>query len=233
MVQAYNAKVRPRCDGKLDIVFTTSAGSFLHRTRLRVRFIRSKQTKLLPQSSGLIGAQPMVATIADIDDDGKPDIVVSSIYSSSNTISVIRNTTTSGASFLSGSPFAAALTFSTASQPLGICSGDFDRDGLPDIAVVCSAANVVSIFPNTSTVGSISFGTRIDSAVGITPIDITTGDIDGDGKIDLLLSNAGLASTNFTAHRNISSGSGVFSFAGGVAFATGFSPGVLGSRYQR
>ncbi len=218
-------------DGKLDIVCANTAGGSVSAFRNTssgpgsITFDAARNVSTV--SSGLIGAQPVVVAIADYDNDGKPDIAVSSAYTSSNTISVIRNKTTTGATF-SGSSFATALTFATGTTPLGLCTGDFDGDGLPDLAAVCSASNVVSIFLNTGSIGTISFATRVDSNTGVTPIDVATGDIDGDGKPDLVFTNAGLSSTNFAVMRNTSSGAGVLSFATNVGFSTGTSPAGVG-----
>ena len=49
--------------------------------------------------------------------------------------------------------------------------------------------STVSVLKNTSTSGSISFAAKVDYATGKYPVNITTGDLDGDGKPDLVVSN--------------------------------------------
>jgi nitrous oxidase accessory protein NosD len=75
---------------------------------------------------------PGSIVIADIDGNGKPDLVVS--YTSTSGISVYRNTSTPGS--INSSSFAAKVDFSTTTNPMGIAVGDLDGGGKPDIAVV-------------------------------------------------------------------------------------------------
>ncbi len=109
--------------------------------------------------------------IGDIDGDGKPDLVVTNY--ASNTVSVYRNTSTSG-SITSGS-FATNIDFTTGTNPIGIAIGDIDGDGKPDLAVTNAGSNTVSIYMNTSTSGSItsgSFATNVDFTTGSNPYSV-------------------------------------------------------------
>ena len=66
-------------------------------------------------------------------------------------------------------------------------------DGKLDIEVV-GQGNLLSVFPNTSTPGSFgsgSLGTRIDYPVGTNPVGVAIGDLDGDGRPDIAVGNAG------------------------------------------
>jgi len=121
--------------------------------------------------------------------------------------------------------FAARVNFSTGGTPYSVSIGDLDGDGKSDLAVANYASNTVSVFRNTSTTGGVSFATKVDFATGSSPKSVSIGDIDGDGKPDLAVTNSG-ASNSVSVFRNTSS-PGVInsgSFAAKVDFATGSSP---------
>ncbi len=128
------------------------------------------------------GIGPGTLRIGDIDGDGKPDLAVPNI--SSNTLSVLRNTSSSGSV-----SFASKVDFTTGSTPYTVCIGDIDGDGKPDLAVPNSGSNTVSILRNTSTSGSVSFASKADFTTGTYPYSVCIGDIDGDGKPDLTVAD--------------------------------------------
>jgi len=123
------------------------------------------------------GQQPLIVAVADIDGDGKPDIVVTN--NSSGTISVLLNTSAPGSI-----SFAPKQDFNTPGGPFGVAVGDLNGDGRPDIAIACSS-NVVSVFINQSLPGAVRLGSRMDISTGSLLTGIAIGDLDGDGKADL------------------------------------------------
>ena len=94
----------------------------------------------------------------DIDGDGRPDLVVSGDGSSyGNTIFIFRNISVTGAlTFLP--PVKVTLNTNGAAR---IAIRDLDLDGKPELIATNRSESKVTIFPNTSTVGSISFGTSL------------------------------------------------------------------------
>jgi hypothetical protein len=172
------------------------------------------------------GGGPYSVAIGDLDGDGKPDMAVVNLYD--NTISVLRNTATSG-SMISVS-FAAIVDFSSVSWPYSVAIVDLDGDGKPDLAVANLYGNSVSVFRNTSTFGSIttgSFAAHVDFAAGSSPYSVAIGDLDGDGKSDLVVANRSSNSVSVLRNTATSGSITTGSFAAHVDFLTGDTPGSV------
>jgi FG-GAP-like repeat/IPT/TIG domain/Secretion system C-terminal sorting domain len=79
----------------------------------------------------------------------------------------------------------------TGNGPVSIFSIDLDGDGKPDVIIADADSNIVSVYHNNSKPDSISFvqqGSYIMDADDY-PIGVTAGDLDGDGKPDIVVSN--------------------------------------------
>ena len=157
--------------------------------------------------------------VYDMDGDGKADLIIPDYFN--NYFTVTRNTSTPGSI-----SFAAKVTFPWAAggQPNEVSIGDFDGDGKPDVALGGNGGGTfVSVYRNTSTIGSISFAPRADFTA-------SSGqgngnkiiDIDGDGKPDLI--SVHWSGNCVWVLRNTSTGAGVISFAPGVSFSTTSQP---------
>jgi len=163
------------------------------------------------------GTKPHSVSIGDLDGDGKPDLAVANM--GSNTISVFRNTSTSGTV-----SFATKVDFATSSSPETVSIGDLDGDGKPDLAVTSYETKTVSVFRNTSTSGNVSFATKVDFTTGSSPASVGIGDIDGDGKPDLAVTNYDINTVSI--FRNTST-PGSVSFATKVDLATASGPNMI------
>lgn len=158
--------------------------------------------------------RPTEVIIGDLDGDGKGD--VATINDSSPTLSVLRSTSTPGTI-----SFAARVDLPAGGSSQGMEVGDIDSDGKLDLITVSDGASQVSVHRNTSTPGTISFPPRVSFATGTTPVSVAIGDLDGDGKIDLAVSNA--SSNSVSVYHNTGS-TGTISFAPRINFATGSNP---------
>ena len=198
-------------DGWLDIIIANSTFNVVYVMRNHTGV--SGFFEFAPPVSFGTGAEPRKLTIADIDKDGKADIITAN--QSGNSISILRNTSVGNTI-----SFAAKVDFTTAATPEGVSSGDLDSDGKTEIFVACGDADAISVFKNISTPGTISMEPKVDFTVGDYPWDAAAADIDGDGKLDIIGSNVG--SSSISVLRNTTGGT--ISFATHVPFATTASP---------
>lgn len=132
------------------------------------------------------GAQGYGLAVGDIDGDGKVDIAVPDY--ANGLVHVYRNISSAGV--LSSGSFAAAVDFPAGTNPYFTEIADIDGDGKLDLIATGYASNILSVFRNTSTLGSISFAAPAVLATNVGPYQIATGDLDGDGRTDIAISNA-------------------------------------------
>jgi trimeric autotransporter adhesin len=145
------------------------------------------------QQTFTVGSAPSSVTAADLNGDGKPDLIVANYNDS--TVSVLLNTTVPGPASGPGATtlsFATQQTFATGRDPIAVVAADLNGDGEPDlIAVNNFIAGSVSVLINTTAPGAtpITFGPLALVATGSTPYAVTATDLNGDGKPDLIVAN--------------------------------------------
>lgn len=142
------------------------------------------------------GNNPLSIAIGDLDGDCKPNLAVANAYS--NSVSIYRNTSISG--IIDNNSFANRIEFSTTDNPYSVAIGDLDVDGKPVLGVANVSSSTISIYRNTSAscnIDSSSFTSKVDFNMSSGPQSVAIGDLDGDGKPDLAVTNQGLT----TVHR--------------------------------
>ena len=158
-------------------------------------------------------AQAIVA--ADFTDDGILDLMVSCTNGVYRLIG-------QGASGTGNGTFGAAAALAGVSSGRGIVSGDFDGDGILDIAVAENGANVVSVLigGGVNGGGNGSFVSKVSYAVGTAPVGLAAGHFNGDGVLDLAVAESGSSSVGVLLGITRSEQLGDGTFAPVVHYAT-------------
>ncbi len=107
-------------------------------------------------------------------------------------------------------------TFSTSSQhataagPHHLGAADFDGDGKLDLVVTNDNAASFSAFRNTSSVGAVSFGNKIDFTTLSSPFGLAIGDLNGNGKLDVVVVNNHVTAQKISVFENVSNPGNLF-----------------------
>lgn len=166
---------------------------------------------------------PNALAVGDINHDGKLDVIVTSF--TGNVVAVMLNTTAAGSMTAA---FSSPQSFATGTDPNAVVVGDFNGDGILDIATANNISNNVSVLLGTTPIGAttVTFAAAVNFTVGIVPIAISAADIDGDGRLDLLVAN--YATNTVSLLRNTTAiGATTPAFDAQPPFATGSSPAAV------
>lgn len=102
--------------------------------------------------------------------------------------------------------------------------GDIDNDGKVDVITVDKLNNTMTVYRNTTVAGVVSFAAGVNFSTGQSARADAVGDIDGDGKLDVIVSN--LNDNTVSVFRNITIGTTI-SFAARVDFPTAIQPAAI------
>ncbi len=214
------------CDGKQDVVivnmFTNKIAVYRNTSSLGAITTASLAAKVNFISDTL--AMPTSVAIGDLDGDGKPELVVTNSFN--NTVSILKNTSHVG--LIDSTSFAPSVDFTSGLGPVSVAIADINGDGKPDLVVSDFDAKTISVFKNTTTLNNItrtSFASKVDFKVGTCPNALTVGDLNGDGKQDVIVVNQTNSTISILANTCKLSAIDSSSFASQVVLPTnGLSP---------
>jgi hypothetical protein len=200
-------------DGKNELICFSPANVYIYRN-----------TSVLQQPSFVFALTLPASvissiTLADIDGDGRQDIITAGSYGNSSTrVGVYINNSTTGQ--LS---FAPPVVLGNTGQEIifDVRATDLNLDGKPELVIINSQFNRCRILQNTTENGVVSFSpVEIDIATQSTPHNISLADLDGDGKPEITVTNINSSSVTYflnTSAGDISFGTGISKPTGGAA----------------
>lgn len=171
-------------DGKLDLVVGNDTDNTFHvfrntSTPGSFSFAAPVEHQIAGETTGLI-------ELADLDADGITDVISMPFRTSSSGIYIAKNI-----SNIDNIRFSNQTTITNGGQTSGVSSGDFDNDGLIDVVVASRNSGRITTFRNSTTASAITFESgETLTTTGNSPFGVDLGDMNGDGKLDIISSYA-------------------------------------------
>ena len=209
-------------DGDLDLVATQD----FFGTTVSLRLNNGSGAFSAPAVGAEIGVgrKPLGAALGDVDGDGDLDLLV--VNNADNTVSVRLNAGLNSGHFVAP---ATGAQVSVGPYPLGMTLGDVDGDGDLDLLTTVfdsGLGTTVSLRLNNGSGVFAPPATRAEITVGLGPVLVVLGDLDGDGDLDLATNNYRHHSVSIRLNAGLNSGQFVAPAANGTV-STGYSPESL------
>jgi len=165
------------------------------------------------------GQTPYDVTLADVDGDGRLDIVTANNESAN--ISVLAADGQGG--------FAAAANFAAGAYPVAIAIGDLDGDGHADVVTANAGSLDVSVLHGDGA-GHFAAPASLSIGADAQPFAVAVGDVTGDGHADIVTANAAMDGSPFPPPElpgtvSLLAGDGAGGFAAAVQLSAGSGEG--------
>jgi hypothetical protein len=161
-------------DGKLDLAVSNGYGGGPPVPTISVLIGKGDGT-FQPYVDYFTGGQPYSVTAADVNGDGKPDLVSAT---AANSVMVLIGK--------GDGTFSRPAGYGTGSVPMSVTSGDFNGDGKPDLASANRVDNTVSVLLAN---GDGTFQTTASYAAGPSPRAVIAADLNADNRSDLIVAD--------------------------------------------
>ena len=172
--------------------------------------------KLATASPFAVGYNPYSVAVADFNGDGYLDFATANL--SSGNVTVLLGNGTGGFTPAPASPSIQGT------KPVSMVVGDFNGDYIPDLAIVDSGSNNLTVLLGTGT-GGFKTGPGSPYPVGANPMSVAMGDFNADGVPDLVIANS--SDDNVTLLLNTFTTTPVMVSAASYSAAGPVAPGSL------
>ena len=164
-------------DGKLDAVVASGAAPMYPASGLAVS-LGNRDGTFTQGSVILLGSYLSAIVTGDFNGDGKLDIAVTD--SDGNAVIILLGN--------GDGTFGAPTTIPVGNHPVAMVAADFNNDGKLDLAIANSADGTITLLLGNGD-GTFTQASGSPYAVGGTPYQFVAGDFNGDGKLDLAVTN--------------------------------------------